>query len=205
MTAREFLSIPLDPHLVASSFQLTTHWYVLTGAACCGKTTLIDMLSAGGYNIIPESARLYFDTEIAKGRSLDEMLGNGLALQDSMDELQLEWEDRCPMETVTFLDRGMPDSLSFYRLFGGNPNLALPRCFHHRYAGVFILDRLPLQRSEQLGPEDEESSRLLDEWLERDYRSLGYAVIRVPVLPPRERLAYLLDHLQPVQTRERRE
>jgi hypothetical protein len=36
---------------------------------------------------------------------------------------------------------------------------------------------------------------LLDKWLYRDYSALGYDVIRVPVLPPQERLGFILEKL----------
>jgi predicted ATPase len=60
---------------------------------------------------------------------------------------------------------------------------------------VFVLDRLPIHRTRMLGPEDDASSTFLDEWLERDYRALGYDVVRVPPLSPRERVELILDRL----------
>jgi predicted ATPase len=60
---------------------------------------------------------------------------------------------------------------------------------------VFVLDRIPVQRADALGPEDEAAARFLDEWHARDYRALGYDVIRVPVLSPKERLAFVLNRL----------
>jgi len=76
---------------------------------------------------------------------------------------------------VAFLDRGLPDSLTFHRVFGLNPDELLLECLKHRYASVFILDRLPVERKITLGPEDETTAQFLDEWLERDYAALGYA------------------------------
>jgi predicted ATPase len=76
-----------------------------------------------------------------------------------------------------------------------NPNEILSECFHHRYASVFILNRLPFQRSKTLGLEDDATASFLDEWLARDYSALGYSVVRVPVLPPQERLEFVLDRL----------
>jgi predicted ATPase len=35
----------------------------------------------------------------------------------------------------------------------------------------------------------------LAEWHARDDRALGYEVVRVPVLPPPERLAFVLERL----------
>jgi predicted ATPase len=61
-------------------------------------------------------------------------------------------------------------------------------------ASVFILHRLPVQRN-GLRPEDDAVARLLDEWLARDYSALGYNVVRVPVLSPQERLAFVVERL----------
>ena len=49
----------LDPAILTSPFETYTRWHVITGAACCGKTTLIELLSAKGFQVIPESARDY--------------------------------------------------------------------------------------------------------------------------------------------------
>jgi predicted ATPase len=59
---------------------------------------------------------------------------------------------------------------------------------------VFILDPIPFQEN---GVRDEDSGTVdyLDEWLARDYSTLGYGVVRVPVLAPQERLAYVLERL----------
>jgi predicted ATPase len=174
-----------------------TNWYVFTGAACCGKTTLIESLSERGYAVIAEGARQYFSCEMAKGRSLEEIRRDDEALQRVIFDLQLKLEQQAQASVVTFLDRALPDSLTFYRVFGMDPNLILAECFTHHYAGVFILDRLPFRRNQTLGPEDNWTSDFLDAWLTRDYQALGYGVVRVPVLPPEERLEFVLHRLSP--------
>ena len=195
MTQYDMRTIELDPGLLSTPFETQTSWHVLTGAACTGKTTLINMLADKGFQIVPESARIYFEQEMAKGYSLEELRADGPALQRGIAALQLEFEHGVRAGNVVFLDRAIPDSLAFYRIHGMDPNEILPECFHHRYASVFILDRLPLHRDQTLGPEDNAASDFLDEWLERDYRALGYRVVRVPVMPPEERLEFVMEHL----------
>lgn len=190
-----FSIMELDPELLLTPFELRTNWHVLTGAACTGKTTLINMLAEDGFQVIPESARLYFEQELAKGRTLEEIRADGPALQRGIAALQLRFEQRIHADTITFLDRAIPDSLTFYRVYGMDPNEILPECFHHHYANVFILDRLPFHRDQTLGPEDNAASDFLNEWLARDYSTLGYHVIRVPVMSPVERLAFVMSHL----------
>lgn len=188
-------TVALDPVLLATPYDVRTHWHVLTGPACCGKTTLVDMLSQLGRRTIPESARLYFDAEMGTGRTLEEIRSDGAGLQRGIARLQLRLENDCPSGETVFLDRAIPDSITFYRVYGLDPNEILPGCFKRRYATVFLLDRLPVRRARVLGPEDDFTSEFLCEWLERDYGALGYPVVRVPVLRPEERLAFLLERL----------
>jgi predicted ATPase len=171
----------LDPDILSTPFKIETNWHVLTGAACTGKTTLIDMLAKKGYQIMQESARLFFDQELTKGRNLEDIRRDGGSLQRGIAAMQLKFESECQASKMTFLDRALPDSLTFYRVYGLNPNEILANCFIYHYATVFIFERLPLHRNHTLGPEDNETSEFLNEWLFHDYSALGYSVIRVPV------------------------
>jgi predicted ATPase len=191
----DFRTTELDPDLLATPFGVQTNWHVITGAACSGKTTLIKQLAGEGYQIVPETAREYFEREIARGRTIDEIREDGKAIQLGIFDLQLRVEQGLLPSQANFLDRAVPDSLTFHRIFGINPNEILRECFNFRYASVFILDRLPFLRSQALGPEDDTSSFFLDDWLARDYLTLGYPIVRVPVLSPEERLAFVLEKL----------
>ena len=191
----QYLTTDLDPNLLSTRYKNKTNWHVITGAACTGKTTLIEQLAERGFLTVAEAARHYFERELAKGFTRDEIVANGEALQLNIFDLQLEIESELRPEELTFLDRALPDSLTFHRVFGHNPDELLPYCFNYHYASVFILNRLPVLRLETLGPEDEASSVFLDEWLERDYRALGYNVLRVPAVSPDERLEFILEYL----------
>ena len=57
-----------------------------------------------------------------------------------------------------------------------------------------MLDRFPVQL-DGVRIEDEAAADYLDEWHYHDYTALGYRVVRVPVLPPQERLAFVLERL----------
>jgi len=128
---------------------------------------------------------------MASGRRLEEIL-DGKATEPCIEKMQLSIEQRLRASDVTFLDRAFPDSLTFRRLVGRNPHEILAECFHHRYASVFILDQLPFQL-DGARVDDDVYKVLLDEWLVRDYSALEYSIVRVPVLPPQERLALVLE------------
>lgn len=189
----DFISTDLDPTLLAAPFAEQTNWHVLTGAACSGKTTLLNHLADEGFQTVPESGREYFKQELAKGRAFDEMFGNA---DDElcMASLQRRIELWLPAAGIFFLDRALPDCLTFCRFCGLDPHEILPGCFQHQYATVFILDCLPMEK-DKVRKDNEAARYLTDKWLARDYGALGYDVIRVPVCPPRERLALILDIL----------
>ena len=184
----------LDPDLLSTPFRIQTNWHVITGAPSCGKTTLINLLADEGFQTVPECARQYMEREKARGRTINDIHENGAALQLVIKNIQLTVEGGLRTSDVAFLDGAVPGSLNWYRVFGLNPNEILLECFLHRYASVFVLDRLPLQL-DGLRFKDDIHTGFLDEWLARDYRALGYDVLRVPVFAPEERLAFVLEEV----------
>ena len=133
------------------------------------------------------------ERELAKRRTLEELYGSKTAQRD-MTQLQLSFELGIQANDLTYLDRAFPDYLAWYRLKGMDPNEILAECFHHCYASVFILDHLPIQL-DGVRLADDPMADYIDHWHTRGYTALGYTAPRVPVLPPQERLAYILDTL----------
>jgi predicted ATPase len=191
---RGFRTAELDADLLSTPFGRQTDWHVITGAPCCGKTTLIDLLAGMGFQTVPEVGRAYIEREMARGRTIDEIRESPAAFCRRIRDLQLEMELRLPAQQLTFLDRAFPDCLTFFRAAGLDPNQVLSECFHHRYASVFVLDQLPLQL-DGVRIEDDATAGFADEWLARDYGALGYGVVRVPVMSPQGRLAFVLERL----------
>ena len=54
--------------------------------------------------------------------------------------------------------------------------------------------RLPYQQ-DGVRAGDDATAAYFESWTSRDYSALGYNVIRVPVLSPEERLAFILERL----------
>jgi predicted ATPase len=184
----------LDPGLLSTPFRVQTKWHVITGTVSAGKSTLIDQLRERGFQTVPETGRQYVEREMANGRTMDELRRDMASIQIAVKDMQLRIENGLRANDVIFLDGAVPGSLAWYRAFGLNPNDILPECFHHRYDSVFVLDPLSFKRD---GARDGDADRAayLDEWLARDYAALGYSVVRVPVLPRQERLAFVLERL----------
>ena len=185
--------VELDPDLLGTPFRVQTNWHVITGAICCGKTTLSDLLADKGFHTVPEVSRQYIEREVGKGRTLDEVFASA-ADELAVADLQRSTEHELCATNVAFLDRALPDFLWIWRVRGLDPNELLPECLHHRYASVFILDLLPLEL-DGARLQDDTYTVVFDEWLVRDYSALGYRVERVPVLSPQERLEFVLERL----------
>jgi predicted ATPase len=190
----DFRNTELDADLLATPFRVQTNWHVITGAPSCGKSTLINLLADQGFQTSPEGARLYLEREIAKGRTMEEMRSNQATLQCGIKDMHLEIERGLQAKDFIFLDRAVIDCLAWYRVFSLNPNEFLRQCFLYRYASVFMLDRLPLQL-DGLRYKDDALQDFTEEWHLRDYSALGYSIVTVPVLPPEERLEFVLEVL----------
>lgn len=189
----EFKHKPLDPELLSTPFQTHTNWHVLTGTVSAGKSTLIELLADKGFHTVQETARLYIQQEESKGRTVDEIHADGKELQRGIKDLQVRVECSLQPEEHIFLDRAVPDILVWYRVRGMDPNQMLPDCFHHRYATIFMLDSLPFQSDVERVEGIASITEYLEEWHTRDYAALGYSIVRVPVLPPEDRLAFVLE------------
>ena len=188
------LNTSLDPGILSTPFKVQTNWHVITGASCSGKTTMINLLAGVGFKTVPEASRTYIEVELAKGRTLEGIRADRAAFTRTVYNLMMTVEQGNCAPELTFLDRALPDGLAFFRFAGIDPNTILPDCFQYRYASVFMLDRFPYQR-DGVRVADDPTAEWFDTWIERDYRSLGYCVVRVPVLPPEERLSFVLEKL----------
>ncbi|MFN2304639.1 MAG: AAA family ATPase [Anaerolineales bacterium] len=181
----------LNTDQLSTPFKVQTNWHVISGASSSGKTTVINLLNDMGFKTSPEPARLYLEQGVAQGHTIAEQRKDMRALNRAIMAYSLKLELDLPVDEVVFLDRGFPDCLSYCRLVGLDPNEFLPGCFHRRYATVFILDRLPFYH-DGVRYEDDAIAEFLHQWTYKDYIALGYNVIRVPVLPPEERVAFIL-------------
>ena len=99
----ELMTAALDPSLLGTPYKVQTKWHVMTGAISCGKTTLINMLAAKGYQTSPEVSRPYIEQEVAKGRKIEEIFSSQED-ERALTELQRQSELALPPEEVVFLD-----------------------------------------------------------------------------------------------------
>ena len=93
---------------------------------------------------------------------------------------------------IWFLDRALPDALAYYRFLSIEPEPELVEVLKEAsYRKVFILDLLPLQM-DYARTEDTDAQGRIHDLLIEVYQSLGFSCETVPVLPPDERVEYIL-------------
>lgn len=173
---------------------LETKWYVVTGGPSCGKSTVMNRLAYLGHAVRPETARLYIDDELSKGRTLEQIRSDELAFQSKVLEMKKWAEERAPLSERIFWDRGMPDSIVYLERCGADATPAREASAARRYHRVFLLERIPYQ-SDYCRTEDEKTAQAIHEALGRCYRSLGYEVVEVPLASIAERAEFILARL----------
>ena len=164
--------------------------YVLTGAASCGKTELIDELRRRGFNVLEEAAREVIEDRLDIPVSNDEILKRQLLIF----KRQLRRENYDFHGDFLFLDRGLADCITYCeQLLGFVPEEIACGNHRNRYEGVFILEKLPLVKAEyRVEKSDAELDRIHSAII-KTYQDLGYSPVFVPVMSVRNRANFIFD------------
>ena len=172
-----------------------TNWYVITGGPSSGKTTTVTLLKERGYITTMEHARHFLDTQRLKGRTIEEVRKNQLEFQMGVLDMQIEQENEIAPDVLVFLDRAIPDALAYYRFLNISVDEKLTQALRTvSYKKIFILDCLPLIK-DYARNEDEIAQKKIHALLVEVYESLPFPVVHVPVLPPDERVDFILKNL----------
>jgi predicted ATPase len=178
-----------------NKFEHSSRWVVITGAPSSGKTSVIEDLRARGYAVQEEVARALIEECLRRGLSVEDVWREGgQQLQHDILRIKRAREAALDPAACVFMDRGMPDSIAYFRLAGLDTAIAAAACMTFHYAAVFIFDRLPLVK-DGVRAEDEAAAQKIDAMLRADYQSLGYDPVSVPVMPIAQRSDFILHAL----------
>ena len=171
-----------------------TNWCVITGAPSSGKTTLIMDLEKAGYPVVHEIARALIQAELVQGRTLDQIRSDVKSFENKILDAKVAAEAKLGKDELIFFDRGIPDSIAYFEIAGLDPGPAVAKSPANHYRKIFLLDQLPFKK-DQVRIEKKATADILDRALEKSYTMLGYKVIRIAVMPSRERLRKVLEAL----------
>lgn len=173
----------------------TTNWYVITGGPGSGKTTTIDILRARGYKTVIEHARHYLEIQRFNGHPVAEVRSNQKEFQLAILKMQIEAEQKLNPEDVVFLDRAIPDAHAYYHYLGIPETTEMTNALQSvTYRKIFLLDCLPIVQDD-VRLEDELAQHRIHELLREVYTELNIPMVTVPVMPPEERVDFLLSML----------
>lgn len=96
-----------------------SNWYVITGGPSSGKKTVLGILKAMGYRVIPEVARGVIDRANRQGITTQELRRDEVKFQESLLSIKLKLEKELPRKQIIFWNRGMPDSVAYLQNCGG--------------------------------------------------------------------------------------
>ena len=168
---------------------------MITGPPSSGKTTTVNLLKDRGYKTTIEHARHFIDTQKITGKTIEEIRKNQFAFQRAVLDMQIAEEQTLPPGEIIFLDRAIPDALAYYRFLGLPEDAKILEAMRGvSYKKIFILDPLPLV-NDSVRTEDEAAQKSIHNLLVEVYKALKYPVIHVPVMPPNERVEFILKNL----------
>ncbi|MFH0730870.1 MAG: ATP-binding protein [Pseudomonadota bacterium] len=171
-----------------------THWIVITGAPCSGKTSVIRILENDGYEVVHETARALLDHALAQGLTLEAIKADELTFERHVLSAKIAAESSLNKNRPVFLDRAIPDSIAYFRKAGFDITEPLASSRLFQYRKIFLFERLLFQK-DAVRSEDDAIAAELERLLAESYEMLGYSVLRVPVMPVVERTEFILSHL----------
>ena len=172
-----------------------TNWYVITGGPGSGKTTVVNHLNMLGYHTTIEHARHFIDTQMITGKSVEEIRKNQVHFQKGILDMQIIQEKSLSPDELVFLDRALPDALAYYLFLNLPVDKRLEDVLQNVfYKKVFILKPLPLV-NDYARREDEAAQKKISDLITEVYESLPFPVVHVPLLPPMERVEFILKNL----------
>lgn len=171
------------------------NWYALSGVASSGKTTIINLLEKKGYRVLNEAATEFVKLQIEKGYTVHDLRKDESGFQKIILDLKLFYEGLLDSEELTFIDRGIPDTVAFYKQYNIPMTDSIKKSIEDAsYKKVFVFERLPLV-NEDFRPEPEEEIAAMDRYNLEAYEKLGHNIVKVPVMAIEDRLNFVLAHL----------
>lgn len=174
-------------------------WFVITGGPSTGKTTLLAELTKHGLTTVPEAARLVIDEGLAAGHTLEQLRADEEAFQNKVFNRKIKIEQKlseAANDIVVFLDRGLHDTIAYFKAYNYQINDVITKaCKAHSYQKVFLLNQLDTFEEDYARTESAEFVAKLHDLLREAYESSGLEVIEVPVMPPKERADFVLQHI----------
>ncbi len=178
---------------------MTIHdkWYVITGGPSTGKSTTQQELAKLGYATVDEAARLVIDDAVAKNVAVTDLREDEKQFQDIVVRYRVELEAKAPPNDIVFLDRGMQDSLAYYRYYQFTIEpWAMELIEQIRYGKIFLLEPLGVFKRDYARTEPLDFNDYISDLLYDAYTEYGMKPIRVPAMSVEDRVQFILEAIK---------
>ncbi len=181
---------------------------VITGGPSTGKTSVIEQLEYDGFYCLHEVIRTMTSHEKSKDEKIqittnpiisvkDPAKFNTMILNARIEQYEIAHKSK---EDTVFFDRGIPDVLAYMDCFDQiyEPEF-VKACETKRYDQVFLMPpwgKIHITDSERF--ESFEESMRIHECLKKAYENYSYDVIIVPKTSVKERIGFILDHINAI-------
>ena len=169
-------------------------WYVITGGPSTGKSSLLAELEKHGLRVVPEAARVIIDERLDKGQTIAEIRSDEAAFQYGVLKRKQLVESRLDKTVPTFFDRGMQDTIAYFRYYGYKLAPWTAKLFAEAtYQKVFLLEPLANFTPDYSRTENAEFSRQIHQLLQDAYIEYGVKPILVPAVSLSERAEFVIE------------
>lgn len=172
--------------------------YIITGGPGFGKTTLLDQLITLGFQGFQEAAREVIDSEFPAPMHNPDSKSNQLFFKRIVHQRITDYLAADPAR-ISFFDRGLPDSLAFFKEMNRPPPASLLRSIEkHPYNGyVFVVPPWEeIFRQDEIRTETYNQASRLHQFLVEAYLQLDYRLIMLPKGSVEERIDVILSIVQ---------
>ena len=171
--------------------------FIITGAPCTGKSTVLNLLKTKGYPTVDEVARQIIKQELAILSNKVPWLDN-----DAFSYLVVEKQIQDYTNTtypISFFDRGIPDVLAYMNHFNSKKHFDSIKSIAQKHLyerKVFLFppwENIYQTDSERL--ESFEQSKRIHHELTKIYQELNYNILEMPLCDENERANFILNHI----------
>lgn len=165
--------------------------YVIAGAPCTGKTTVINELIDLGYSTLDECT-----VEARKLASKNEADEEGKFDRILFELRKKLLENSKNEEGIIFSDRGIGDSVAYYVSKGLDvPQDILDYAGNKLYKGIFILEPLGFYEQNEFRQISGEKQEEIQKFIIDSYEKMGYEPVVVPFASVDERIRFILSKI----------
>ncbi|TRX62759.1 AAA family ATPase [Fulvivirga sp. M361] len=171
---------------------------IVTGGPGSGKTSLIEVLASGNFDVCPEVSRKLIREEKQKPDGILPWTDMRGFAQRCLELMVNDWERVGGCSGKVFYDRGIPDIIAYLKLNNIEPHAELLEVIAQKRYHPVVFWCPPWQeiyRNDPERPQRFREAQALGKELKKAYEKYQYRVVVMPKVPVLQRADFILEHL----------